>query len=571
MMPFYQYFSKRSFPHWGFAIIVTLWCLVSSGWAQSTNTYHTNRVFNKVTFTIPGVPTAFEVYNMAGQLTTVVGPTNVITNGFYATERQSIVLEYELSAQAWSALLAGYPANSYVHTNRFDDNAGWVKGLLQTWNGNWGGYIWVLQNTVNFKTSPTNVWVSTNGVTNSISKVLVGTIGDYTPMTDQSDTGPSLAGLTNRPTPGDPSNDVKYKADFTAYYELAKLPIVYVQPLLTNVCVNSGNVTFTLGGASRVTNGVTWSISPGGLSNGATWIGYPSNVVVNVGGIATSYVVKATANDNTNIYGSAILNVVKVESIQPDSMTHLQEIDDGDDNPKTRVFVVPIAQAMDFPVVPVTVRAILNPNLSESQVPAGMTLEGGIGSEKLTRTVNRSVAAGPSKTEFTFSYCGSDSGLKTTVYVYDAKVSLFADNGGENSPEVGHSWGRYTLDDDTRRDLIPLAYWTYLREIGFFPTNTADWGQILLGVSVPGDVRLGSFAVGSHWPTGWKEYPILFSSLSLALPQIEAIHSDPPYYNLFSYNCTDVAIGLGEIVNVYTMDTSGVSTPWVFSSWLNSN
>jgi len=52
-------------------------------------TYHTNRVFHPVTFTIPGVPTAFEVCTMAGKLTSVVGPTNVITNSYSAKEYQS--------------------------------------------------------------------------------------------------------------------------------------------------------------------------------------------------------------------------------------------------------------------------------------------------------------------------------------------------------------------------------------------------------------------------------------------------------------------------------------------------
>ncbi|MCG2680494.1 MAG: hypothetical protein L6455_11105, partial [Kiritimatiellae bacterium] len=150
-------------------------------------------------------------------------------------------------------------------------------------------------------------------VTNVISKVLVGTIGDFAPMTDQSDTGPSLAGLTNWPTPGDPSNDVKYTANFTAYYDLG-LPALWIQPLLTNVCINSSNVTFWLTTNSYVTNGVTWSLTPEGLSNGAALTDYASNAVVNVGGVATTYVVRATANENTNIYGSAALNVVKAGS-----------------------------------------------------------------------------------------------------------------------------------------------------------------------------------------------------------------------------------------------------------------
>src|SRR3989339_63901 len=127
MMPFCRYFGKRRFPHLGFAIIFVLWCLASSGGAQ--NKYHTNRVFNSVTFTIPGIPTAFEVCDMAGQLTTVVGPTNVITNNYFATERQSVVVQYALPNQAWDALVAGYPSSSLAHSFEYYDNVGWVKSL----------------------------------------------------------------------------------------------------------------------------------------------------------------------------------------------------------------------------------------------------------------------------------------------------------------------------------------------------------------------------------------------------------------------------------------------------------
>gem|GEM_PF-2613219 len=306
-----KHFNKPRFPHRPIAAILIALILASGAWAQDTNTYHTNRVFQKIVFTIPGIPTAFEVCDMAGKLTSVVGPTNVVTNSYYATEYQSIYIGSDSATQTWTALVVGYPSNSIVHTNHFYDNAGWIKGIQMDY-GKWGGYIWYLKNTMIFKTSPTNIWVSTNGVTNAISRVLVGTIGDFAPMTDQSDTGPGIAeGLTNWPTPGGPSNDVRYKADFAAYYELANLPLVYIQPFLTNVCINFGNVTFTLGGATRVTNGVTWSIIPDGVTNGATLTGYPSNAVINVGSVATTYVVRATANENTNIHGSAILNVVK--------------------------------------------------------------------------------------------------------------------------------------------------------------------------------------------------------------------------------------------------------------------
>ncbi|MFH0909565.1 MAG: hypothetical protein V1929_12465 [bacterium] len=263
-------------------------------------------------------------------------------------------------------------------------------------------------------------------------------------------------------------------------------------------------------------------------------------------------------------YPAVEASVLKVESIEPDSMANLQEIEDGDGNPQTRIFVVPIAQPTGFPVAPVTVRAAIMPSLDESQLPDCMTLQGGTGSEKLMRTISRSISAGPSKTELTFDCCGSDSGLKTTVYVYDAKVGLFADAGDYQNIDVGHSWGRYSIDDDTRLDLIPRDYWDYLQEIGFWPSIEGNG-------NCAGDVRLGSSAAGGHWPTGWKEYQILFSALSLALPDAKASDDSPPWYNLFNYNCTDYAIGIGAVVNIYTMDPSGVSTPWAYSSWLNSH
>ncbi|HRT04200.1 MAG TPA: hypothetical protein P5204_00735 [Kiritimatiellia bacterium] len=289
-----------------------------------------------------------------------------------------------------------------------------------------------------------------------------------------------------------------------------------------------------------------------------------ANGVVTFGPDAGKYRVTASSPAPGVCYGEMILHILKVDTIEPDSMANLQEIDDGDGNPKTRIFVVPIAEPMEYPVDPVTVRAKITPSLSESQLPAGWTLQGGTGPEKLTRTVSRTVSAGASKTEFTFTCGGTDSGLKTTIYVYDAKVGLFADEGDLQNIDVGHSWGRYTIDDDTRLDLIDSDYWDYFQEIGFWPSIAGNG-------NCAGDVRLGTGAVGGHWPSGWKEYPILFSPLSLALPQVKASDDSPPWYNLFNHNCTDYAIAIGEIVNIYTMDASGVSTPWVFSSWLNTH
>ena len=317
-------------------------------------------------------------------------------------------------------------------------------------------------------------------------------------------------------------------------------------------------VAFTLS-AVNVSPAADWTIEPesgaGPELDGTVVSADPSR-----GNLRVDYTYFGAEKNST----SEEIKFAEVQSIQPDSMSNLQEIDDGDENPKTRVFIVPIAPATEFPLVPVTVRAYLNPNLVENEVPAGWTLQGGNGNEKLTRTVNRSVAAGASKTEFTFSYNGTDSEFKTTIYVYDAKVGLYADKGDMQNIQVGHSWGRYTVDDDTRLDLIDSDYWDYLKEIGF-------WPSIEHGIDCAGAVRLGSDAVGAHWPTGWKEYPVLFYTFQSALSTVNTSYYNPPWYNLFNCNCTDYAIWLGEIVGIYTMDPSGVSTPWEFSSWLNSN
>ena len=258
-----------------------------------------------------------------------------------------------------------------------------------------------------------------------------------------------------------------------------------------------------------------------------------------------------------------VMTAVKVESIEPDAMENLEEISDGDNDPRTRIFIVPIAGHLELFPDPVTVRANIIPNLSDSELPDGWSLQGGIGSRKLTRTVSRISQSGASKTEFTFTCGGSDSGFKTTVYVYDAKVGLFADEGDLQNLDVGHSWGRFSLDPYAR-ELIPWNLGLYLQEIGFWPSINGSG-------NCAGQVRLGGDAVGYHVPTGWKEYPIMFNALSLALPQVKASYDNPPWYNLFNYNCTDYAIGIGEAVGVYTMDAAGVSTPWVFSAWLISH
>ncbi len=278
------------------------------------------------------------------------------------------------------------------------------------------------------------------------------------------------------------------------------------------------------------------------------------------------------ADPSGNAGGHAVLKVtvIKVESIEPDPMANLQEIDDGDGNPKTRVFVVPCS--LEYMPEPVTVRAKISPSLAESELPPGYGLAGGTGAGLLTRYVDR---AGVSKTVFTF-WCGggaSDSGLKTTIYAYYASVGLFADGSiYENTLGVGHSWGEYNMDYVSKEELINSDYWNYFTKMGFYPTNT-QVGSAMLGNIVPGDIRHGLNAYGSHQPTADQEYhiEIAINDLKGALAQVDDLHTYIPDYHIPTYNCTDFAIGLGEFVDIYTMDASGISTPWDFAAWLNAN
>ena len=49
----------------------------------------------------------------------------------------------------------GTPSN---YLGKTFDNVGWVRGTKSV-NGEWGAYLWVLQNRIVFKSSGTNRWV----------------------------------------------------------------------------------------------------------------------------------------------------------------------------------------------------------------------------------------------------------------------------------------------------------------------------------------------------------------------------------------------------------------------------
>ncbi len=197
--------------------------LSASATLASTNVYHLNRRFEPC-LPVAGVPTAYKVIAAISGLTEIVrAKTNVIfdTNNTCALEYESVALGYDGSEAAWAAVLDDYAGEWVTHSNKLYDNVGWVKGGGEV-DGTWAGYLWLLQNYAAFRTSPTNFWVSPAGKTNLIEKVLVGTIGDYGPMQDVVDVGPTNWGA-DTPTNflgSDASTDVSAHADFTTYYRL---------------------------------------------------------------------------------------------------------------------------------------------------------------------------------------------------------------------------------------------------------------------------------------------------------------------------------------------------------------
>ena len=205
--------------HISFVSILAMVPVFSS--AQTvTNLYHTNRVFKPIEFTNMGSSiTAYEAYTMIHRLTTVVGPTNIVTNAIWATEYEGLSWCLPSAESAWACVLSKYPYTTKCTSNHIYDNAGWIKGT-KSLDGEWGGFLWLQQNSVDFRSSETNIWVSTNGITNLIVKVLVGSIGDYPPMTNVVDVGPTdWANITNCPGAG-VSTEAVYRADFTTYYQV---------------------------------------------------------------------------------------------------------------------------------------------------------------------------------------------------------------------------------------------------------------------------------------------------------------------------------------------------------------
>jgi len=295
-------------------IILALFCgLVAFGGAAEL--YHTNRTFTAISFNLQGIPTMELLDVETAKLTNIVKglAIQLNSNETYAIEKQAAIpICYGSVEEAWNAAVA-YNGSSSNYLGKIFDNVGWVRGTKSD-DGEWGAYLWTLQNRIAFKSSATNMWVSNNGIPVAITNVMVGSLGDYGPMEDIVDIGPDISLATNFPGEGESDSGTYYVDITNVYYQLVT-PGIWITPRDVVVAVGSSNaVRFTVTG-TNITNGVNWSINPSGLSGGAEiqsnsyW--YYRDVIP--GNVATNYLIRATSAANTSLYDEVSLTILKVE------------------------------------------------------------------------------------------------------------------------------------------------------------------------------------------------------------------------------------------------------------------
>ena len=195
--------------------------------------------------------------------------------------------------------------------------------------------------------------------------------------------------------------------------------------------------------------------------------------------------VGAADNDRKADSDSAL--VIGIASLTPDDGT---EVDDGDNNPDTRRYFLFRADSGR-----VIVRAVPTPQVGEDDLPGSWSLEGGIGTSKLLRMVDRTVAG------TTVITCYSGTAMKrVTLHVLDVGVSSVGFTGDHlirkwpDGPDIDPNddtpvWGGGHSD--------PVCY-TKNTPVNMFATFTVspDPGPPALpGVHVR--ARVGAIIVGS--------------------------------------------------------------------------
>ncbi|MBU4212978.1 MAG: hypothetical protein KKD33_10400 [Verrucomicrobia bacterium] len=294
--------------------LVSAFCILHSSFlsAQTPYYYH-DRSFKPVEFNIQGTPTADMLLRETEKLTDIVKgePVKIDTNGTYAIEQQeAISLGYDTPQGAWNAAVNynGTPSN---YPGKIFDNVGWVRGTKSV-DGKWGAYLWTLQNRISFRTSETNWWKMTaNGVPVAITNVMVGSLGNYGPMSNVVDIGPVIP--SNYPGPNQ-GNVGTYQVDITNVYYQLSIPDIWITPRFAVTCVGGSNVQYTVTG-TNIPQGVTWSLIPdlSGLGGAAIQSNGAWQAEVAPGNVVTNYKIRATSKDNTNFYDQVDLAVVRVD------------------------------------------------------------------------------------------------------------------------------------------------------------------------------------------------------------------------------------------------------------------
>lgn len=129
--------------------------------------------------------------------------------------------------------------------------------------------------------------------------------GEYVVEVLGDDDRPGIIGQNNRNDP---------KVSDQVIFTILKVEITPSQKKVC-ACKNGQDVMFELTEDSYSPGGVTWSISPSGLINGAAITGQGDSATVSSGTLHKEYTITATSNDKTTCFDTATLKVLNDTTI----------------------------------------------------------------------------------------------------------------------------------------------------------------------------------------------------------------------------------------------------------------
>jgi len=260
---------------------------------------------------------------------------------------------------------------------------------------------------------------------------------------------------------------------------------------------------------------------------------------------ATSGTTVITCRAGNGTPWSVTVNVVEVVSLLPAAGA---EVDDGDQNPDTRLFYLSITVGTP---VDVTVRAEPSPNLSEDLLPPTWSLSGGTGTGKLTRTFSSGAA---NKIVLTCS-CGGSS-KTTTIYVVAARFRAYAH---DSLLPIGHGWWGLQLAPLGAEEILPPPQRPWANATpGYFSRDGQAVG--------PGELRVDG--QGNHPVDVWYSWDVTLTRLTATINYARALDAEPGEYHVVLNNCVvktkEASARAG--VNITTL----LDTPPALASFLRS-